>query len=360
MKLANQMNVSLFKEGFNVLKVLPSYYLNKTLTRPVSVNLIISTRCNSKCITCDSWKLKDHDNELALNHYENLAKSIKELNIPLVTIGGGEPTIHPQFFKIINIFKNNGCIVQVTSNGLTLRDKMLEQIYESGIDRLTISVDSHLPDVYQKIRGVDGAAKVLENIKQIMRTKPKHLSIDTNTVLCFDNANTFLNTLDHLISMQIPKINFSAVTTFQNNYLMQESKENLRDISLSLIEDIVRGLLQRKKSTTNINASTAFIEGLIKYYKHPDRLVFPCYAGFLTLDIFQDGSVHGCGNLPSIANIKNTRLERIWSSDQAVLNRKNMAEGKCPNCYLSCKAELSIASMPSHLPQFAFEKILST
>lgn len=357
MKLSNQLEISPIKEGLNVLKVYPGHLLGKTWSRPVSVNFLITSRCNSKCVTCDSWKLTDHDQELTTDDFFRLADEMAEMEIPIVTIGGGEPTLRPDLWTIIRRFKDRGRNVQLTTNGLTMRTDQRGKMYESGLDRVTVSVDSHLPEIYDKIRGVNAGPAVLENLAAVLKERPTHLEVDTNTVLCSDNVDTFLVTLDHLISMGIPRVNFSAVTTSGVNYLMTESKADLSQIPLKKIHHIVEGLLGRKKSTSAISASTAFIKGLPRYYERPDTVVFPCYAGYLTLDIFQNGAVHGCGNLPSYSNVRDGRLADIWKSESAKRSRKEMAEGKCPNCYLSCKIELAIAASPTHLPRFAIEKL---
>lgn len=359
MKL-NQLQVSPVKEGLNLFKVFPGHALGKTWSRPVSVNFLITSRCNSKCITCDSWKLTDHSGELTLEDFKRIAGEIREMNVPIVTLGGGEPTLRPDIWEIVRILKDRGLNVQLTTNALALRETQQEKMYQSGLDRVTVSVDSHLRETYEKIRGVDGVESVLKNIRSILVSKPKHLFLDTNTVFCKDNADTFLGTLDFLIDMGIPKVNFSAITIFGSNYLMTESKEGLADIPLPQVEKIVEGLLHRKRNTTAISASSMFIEGILEYYKNPAKLVYPCFAGYLTIDIFQDGSVHGCGNLPSFANVKDASLQEIWKSASAQKNRDDMASGKCPNCYLSSKMELAIAANPKHTLAFGAERILST
>jgi MoaA/NifB/PqqE/SkfB family radical SAM enzyme len=224
---------------------------------------------------------------------------------------------------------------------------------------VTVSVDSHISGVYSKIRGVDALPAVLGNLKALLSERPAHLGIDTNTVLCRDNAETFLATLDFLVDLGITKVNFSAITTFGANYLMTESKAGLAEIEPERVDEIVEGLLERKKRTGAVAASSQFIWGLTSYYRNPSKLVYPCFAGFLTLDIFQDGSVHGCGNLPSFANVRDRPLRKIWFGEEAQKNRINMAEGRCPNCYVSCKVELAVAANPKYLPFFAADKLRS-
>ena len=310
-------------------------------------------------MTCDSWKLTDHDHELTLDEFTRLASEIRQMNIPIVTIGGGEPTLRKDIWDIIRAMKEQNLNVQMTTNALALSERQIEQMYDSGLDRLTISYDSHIPELYDRIRGVDGLKKVDRAIENILNTRPQWFQVDTNTVLCKENATTFLETIDDLLDRNVDKINFSAVTTSSINYLMTESKNDLSEIPLDQIQRIAEGILNRKRNSKKINASPAFIQGLEKYYKNPSKIVYPCFSGYLTLDIFQDGSIHGCGNLPSVGNVRENSLEEIWGSSSAQENRVNMAKGKCPNCYLSCKMELAIAANPKHMVSFAFDKILS-
>ena len=355
----NQLHLPVIAEGLNLLKAYPGYKFGKTWSRPVSVNLLITSRCNSKCVTCDSWKLTDHDRELSLDDFARLAKDMRAMGIPIVTIGGGEPTLRKDLVEIIRVFKSAGLNVQLTTNALTLRQPQRQAFYGSGLDRLTISVDSHLPKVYEKIRGVDGADNVIENLHALLAEKPAHLAVDTNTVLCRDNQDTFLDTLDVLHEMGVPKLNLSAVTTYGGNFLMTESKSGLAGIPIDRIDAIVEGLLDRKRRTGSINTSRAFIEGLRRYFRDPSKLVYPCFAGYLSMDIFQDGSVYGCGNIPSFGNVRDGSLREIWESAKAEKTRRDMAEGRCPNCYVSCKIELAIAANPSHTASFAIDRLKS-
>ncbi len=137
-KRVHPLPVSLIREGLNVLKVYPGYLSGRTWNRPVSINLLITTRCNSKCLTCDSWKLTDHDYELSTDDYRHLAKEIAELGVPIVTIGGGEPLLRPDLWEIVRFLKEVGRIVQLTTNGLTLRKEACRKLFESRLDRVTV------------------------------------------------------------------------------------------------------------------------------------------------------------------------------------------------------------------------------
>ncbi|MEZ4704201.1 MAG: radical SAM protein [Bdellovibrionota bacterium] len=191
MKIAGLNFTQLVRQFFNVLTVQPGYWLGKNWSSPVSINLLINLACNSKCQTCDSWKMKEGPEILTLSDFDVLADQIRRLGIPLVTLGGGEPTIRQDFLDIIRTLKKRGLTVQMTTNALNLSEKKRKAIYDSGLDRITFSYDSHLPEVYEAIRGVNGVSQVTENLIRLLEEKPSHLEVDTNSVLCSQNAETF-------------------------------------------------------------------------------------------------------------------------------------------------------------------------
>jgi MoaA/NifB/PqqE/SkfB family radical SAM enzyme len=356
MKVAGYSWPTLVRDGLNVARAWPSHRLGRTLTRPLSVNLILTTRCNSRCATCDSWRLP-RGAELTLADYQRLAAEAAALGATVVTLGGGEPLLRRDLWDIVAALKRHGRLVQLTTNGLALTPARRRRLVASGVDRVTVSVDSHRPEVYARLRGVDAQARVEAHLRALLRERPAHLQVDTNTVLCRENAPSFLATLDHLLALGVDAVSFSAVTTAPANYLFAEDKAPLATIPPATVAAIVRGLLARRRRDRRVAPSTRFIRGLARYFAAPQELVYPCLAGYLTLDVFADGAVHGCGNLPPVGHVATASLGEIWRSAAAAAGRRDMAAGRCPNCYLSCKAELAIAANPRYLPGFALERL---
>jgi MoaA/NifB/PqqE/SkfB family radical SAM enzyme len=349
--------VPLLNAGLDALRVVPSHLLGVTLTHPLSVNFLLTTRCNSRCTTCDSWRLKDHDRELSLADYQRLAEECRGLGVGLATIGGGEPTLRSDLPDIIRAFKAAGLEVQLTTNGLALRPELRARLQDTGLDRLTLSVDSHVAAVYARIRGVDRLPEVLATLHELLAARPAGPAVETNTVLCRENAATFLHTIDFLLARGVAQASFSAATVAEENYLFAGPKRDLLGIPDDLVARVVAGLLERKRRGLALGPSSRFIEGLAAYCADPTRVVYPCLAGYLTLDVFADGAVHGCGNLPRVGDARSASLGEIWRSRAAAANRREMAAGHCPSCYLSCKAELAIAADPRHLPRLALERL---
>src|SRR5438477_11811627 len=69
---------------------------NRTFVLPL---LIFSptSRCNSRCISCDWWKQSGAD-DLTIDEIAAVAESLTELGTRVVAFSGGEPLLRPEVF----------------------------------------------------------------------------------------------------------------------------------------------------------------------------------------------------------------------------------------------------------------------
>src|SRR4051794_15457842 len=125
--------------------------------------LYITDGCNSRCVTCDIWKLPRRNMDLDL--VRQLASEFPKLGVKQVVLSGGEAMQHPEWPTIAAILRDAGAKVLLLTNGLALK-KQAEQVIES-IDELTVSLDGATPETYRAIRGVDALSVILEGMRQI-------------------------------------------------------------------------------------------------------------------------------------------------------------------------------------------------
>ena len=134
------------------------------------IRLSISDVCNFKCGYClpDGYKIDKSDNRSFLNIEEirRLAKALSELGVSKIRLTGGEPTVRKDFFEIIKIIKKNSGIKKtvMTTNGYRL-DKIANDIKNSDLDGINISIDSLNADTFKKITGNDRLEEILRGIK---------------------------------------------------------------------------------------------------------------------------------------------------------------------------------------------------
>jgi len=147
------------------------------------IRLSISDVCNFKCGYClpDGYKIDKSDNRSFINTGEikRLARVLSELGVSKIRLTGGEPTIRKDFFEIIKIIKENSGIKKtvITTNGYKL-DKIANDIKNSGLDGINISIDSLNPKTFKKITGHDRLEEILRGIKNLQKLNFKNIKIN--------------------------------------------------------------------------------------------------------------------------------------------------------------------------------------
>jgi len=147
------------------------------------IRLSISDVCNFKCGYClpDGYKIDKSDNRSFLNIEEigRLAKALSELGVSKIRLTGGEPTVRKDFFEIVKIIKKNSGIKKtvMTTNGYRL-DKIADNIKNSGLDGINISIDSLNADTFKKITGHDRLGEILKGIKNLQKLNFKNIKIN--------------------------------------------------------------------------------------------------------------------------------------------------------------------------------------
>ncbi|MDL2267375.1 radical SAM protein [Desulfovibrio sp. OttesenSCG-928-G15] len=138
-------------------------------------------RCNCKCVYCSLWNHQRREETT----YSVLPAITSLLNMPNVLDkdawfhwGGGEPVILPEFNEACGLISNNGHKQYIHSSGLKFSPAIAE-LLAKGLGGINISLDSGSPEVYEKVKGLPGFAKVTENIRKYVQaaTSPMQVSL---------------------------------------------------------------------------------------------------------------------------------------------------------------------------------------
>lgn len=99
------------------------------------IEIEIFTGCNLHCFNCDrSVRQAPSNDSMSLDQIFNFIKESKELkwNWKRISILGGEPTLHPNFFEILDIFYqyklDTSCEIEVITNGFGEVKKIISKI----------------------------------------------------------------------------------------------------------------------------------------------------------------------------------------------------------------------------------------
>src|SRR5438105_4422035 len=75
---------------------------NRTYVLPLVI-FFPTSRCNSRCISCDWWKQNGAD-DLSLEEIRALARALRPLGTRVVVFSGGEPLLRPEVFDAADAF----------------------------------------------------------------------------------------------------------------------------------------------------------------------------------------------------------------------------------------------------------------
>ncbi len=109
--------------------------------RLFTVLLELTYRCNLDCFFCyNDVSLKG--TPLATEQYFSLLDELAELGTLQLSLSGGEPLAHPDFFRIGARARELGFVVRIKSNGHALRDVLARRVRDE-IDPYAIEVSLH-------------------------------------------------------------------------------------------------------------------------------------------------------------------------------------------------------------------------
>ncbi|NJN94235.1 MAG: radical SAM protein [Anaerolineales bacterium] len=150
-------------------------HLHRPVTHLAKLYIEPSGRCNLDCVTCMRNVWTAPNEIMAEATFDRIMAGLSEFSPPpLVFFGGiGEPLMHPRLPEMIARVKTLGSSVELITNGTLLTERLSHQLIEAGLDVLWVSLDGATPESYADVRLGASLPKVLENLKQFNRARPK-------------------------------------------------------------------------------------------------------------------------------------------------------------------------------------------
>ena len=125
--------------------------------RPIIVWSLTRT-CNLKCAHCytDSEALK-YPNELTHEQCKAVLDDLAQFGVPAVLFSGGEPLVRKDVFELAEYARSLNLHVVMSTNGTLITPEIAKRFVELKFAYIGISLDSAIPEVHDKFRGMEGA-----------------------------------------------------------------------------------------------------------------------------------------------------------------------------------------------------------
>jgi len=160
---------------------------------PISINLDLTMACNFQCDHCIDGAILNtktkHDHKKFLVSIKNMIKhGLKSA----ILIGGGEPTLYPEFRSIVRLLKENDIQVAISSNGSC--NNVIYDIagYLCGNDWVRLSLDAGSNDTFLQMhrpRNNSTLESICEWVPKIRDRNPK-LSIGFSFVVTWEGVKS--------------------------------------------------------------------------------------------------------------------------------------------------------------------------
>jgi uncharacterized radical SAM superfamily Fe-S cluster-containing enzyme len=132
---------------------------DQTENHSCNMLLEITQSCNLTCPTCYAGSSPQNKTFMSVEQFTNTIDGLLEKgkgDADLIQLSGGEPTIHPEFFEILEIALDRGIKqVYVNTNAIKLSRREFAQRLASYGDRVSVYLqfDGFKPATYELLRG---------------------------------------------------------------------------------------------------------------------------------------------------------------------------------------------------------------
>jgi AdoMet-dependent heme synthase len=125
----------------------------------------VTRACNLACVHCRASAMTEPDpSELTTVEGIRLIDQIADMGSGIILIlTGGEPLMRPDVFDLARHGTERGLRVVMAPNGTLITPETARRMRESGIQRISVSIDGATARDHDRFRGVDGAYERLMN-----------------------------------------------------------------------------------------------------------------------------------------------------------------------------------------------------
>lgn len=166
-----------FKKIFNLIKIETAYNARKVFigSHPYLLTIDAGNVCNLHCPQCPTGMGINNRPKGFMNFddFKHIFDQFKDYLFFITLHNWGEPFLNKDIFKIIRYAEDNNAGTIVSSNLNAIADEQIDQIFESNLEHLIVSIDGATSENYLKYRRGGDFATVLSNLKKLTLKKKK-------------------------------------------------------------------------------------------------------------------------------------------------------------------------------------------
>ena len=344
----------------------------------------VTKGCNLRCIHCRATATElMSPNDLPTGKALNIISQIADFGNPILVLSGGEPLFRHDIFQLAEYATSRGLRAALATNGTMVTKDIAQKIKDSGIKRVSISLDGAHATTHDTFRGIPGAFDAaiygMKNLQQL------GVSVQINTTIARHNAHqlpevltlarslgadalhTFLLVpvgcgVDIAAEQMVPPDEYERML----NWFYDQSLSGDIELKATCAPHYFRVLRQRRAADRMAGRAPAAPPSVAHHGAiGPTDMMMPgstgislkpgggppaghtghpgdmnamtkgCLAGTGVCFISHEGEVFPCGYLPAIAgDLRKQSFAEIWNDSEVfgMLRDDDNLKGKCGCC----------------------------
>ncbi|MDK2840079.1 MAG: hypothetical protein PWQ83_1658 [Thermosipho sp. (in: thermotogales)] len=290
---------------------------------PKIIEFELTTACNYSCKHCYCNAGKKSSNELSFDEVKKVLLDLKDANVEIVDLIGGEPLIRRDIIDIISCAASIGLDVMLNTNASLASKEIVKRIKEVYPQlKVGISFDGHTPEIHDFVRGPGAFEKTYKGFLNFLEE-----GFDVTVLHVVNKVN-----YEHFEEM----VKFAMehnVSLYVDRFVPVGRGELYKDL-----------LLPTKKVVEHVRKVIKKYENKLTFYVEENISGGLCTAGREHASVLVDGTVVPCGHFRYdkeyyMGNLKEKSFKQIWESyNPDILISNCKACSYFSNCFGGCRA----------------------
>jgi len=297
--------------------------------RPTAIAILLTERCNARCLHCDIWKNRGKEESPSLEQWKTVVRDLRRWLGPVdIVFTGGEALLMPFASEVVAYSCAQGLLVEHLTHGYWLDQSRIERMALANPRRITISCDG-IGATHDKVRGrehfFDTMYTTIQTLLRLRREKRLGYVIRLKTVIMEHNLHDVCNVArfaqEHRLEVFYQPIEQNYNTPEDPTWFRHSDNwPKDRDRAVAVVQE----LIELKRGGLPIANSMHQLEVMIPYFRNPESLLIltqshsahdkPLCSALTMIQIQSNGDVKTCWCMDPIGNIGTEPIRRIWES----------------------------------------------
>jgi MoaA/NifB/PqqE/SkfB family radical SAM enzyme len=286
------------------------------LGAPLYVAWQVTNECNLACLHCieESGPGKAFRDELNEEQIFNVLEQFMQHEIPYLSFSGGEPMVHPLFFKMVEYVCSRDGQLKIETNGHYLTPENCERLKELGVKAVQVSLDGATRSTFNRMRVRGDFDRATDGVRNL---RAAGVPIEVNySPTCF-NVHEIGTAID--LAYELGAYSFyTGRTMYTGNAVKAWHKLALTDEQYAGFFDTLRKKTEEYEGRMRVHFhEMGLLEELRYRLHHPAALLI----------VLPNGLVKLINALPFVCgDLRRESLAQIWANFQRAWQDPRVAQ----------------------------------